>query len=227
VNSFHELSSRLSAQVGIAIASVGASPVCLGTWSSGVAWSTSKVPLAIAALRAGVGTGELVSSTIAQSDNAAAEELWSRLGDPAEAARQVCAVIREGGDGATVVESRRLREGYTPFGQTRWSLIDQARFAAGLTQVADAAHVVDLMGGLCSEHRWGLAAKGFPAKGGWGPGLGDDYLVRQFGVIPAGSGSVGVAVAAELADGGYESGVDVVNSLADWLVDRLPDLTQE
>jgi hypothetical protein len=227
VNSFHQLSSRLSARVGIAIASVGSSPVCLGTWSSGVAWSTSKVPLAIAALRAGVGTGELVSLTIAQSDNAAAEELWSQLGDPTDAARQVCAVIREGGDAATVVESRRIREGYTPFGQTRWSLIDQARFAAGLTQVADAAHVVDLMGGLCSEHRWGLAAKGFPAKGGWGPGLGDDYLVRQFGVIPAGSGSVGVAVAAELADGGYESGVDVVNSLADWLVDRLPDLTQE
>jgi hypothetical protein len=227
VNSFHQLSSRLSARVGIAIASIGSSPVCLGTWSSGVAWSTSKVPLAIAALQAGVGTGELVSLTIAQSDNAAAEELWSQLGDPTDAARQVCAVIREGGDAATVVESRRLREGYTAFGQTRWSLIDQARFAAGLTQVADAAHVVDLMGSLCTEHRWGLAAKGFPAKGGWGPGLGDDYLVRQFGVVPAGSGSVGVAIAAELPDGGYETGVDVVNSLADWLVDRLPDLTKD
>ena len=214
-------------EVGIAIASVGSSPVSLGTWSSGVAWSTSKVPLAIAALRAGVGTGELVNLTITQSDNAAAEELWSRLGDPADAARQVCAVIREAGDAATVVESRRLREDYTPFGQTRWSLIDQARFAAGLTQVADAAHVVDLMGSLGAEHRWGLAAKGFPAKGGWGPGLGDDYLVRQFGVVPTGSGSIGVAVAAEFHDGGYETGVDVVNSLADWLVDRLPDLTQE
>jgi hypothetical protein len=227
VNSFHELSSQLPAQVGIAIASVGSSPVSLGTWSSGVAWSTSKVPLAIAALRAGVGNGALVSSTITQSDNAAAEELWSRLGDPTDAARQVCAVIREGGDAATVVESRRLREGYTPFGQTRWSLIDQARFAAGLTQVVDAAHVVDLMGSLCTEHRWGLAAKGFPAKGGWGPSLGDEYLVRQFGVVPVGSGGVGVAVAAELPGGGYETGVGVVNSLVDWLVDRLPDLTQE
>jgi hypothetical protein len=220
VNSFHELSSHLSAEVGIAIASAGSSPVSLGTWSSGVAWSTSKVPLVIAALRAGVGTGELVSLTITQSDNAAAEELWSRLGDPVSAARQVSAVIREAGDAATVVESRRLREGYTAFGQTRWSLADQARFAAGLAQVPEASPVVDLMGSLGSEHRWGLAAKGFAAKGGWGPSLADDYLVRQFGIVPTASGTVGVAIAAEVHDGEYEAGVDVVNRLAEWVVDE-------
>ena len=220
MNSLHELSSRLSAEVGIAIASVGSSPVSLGTWSSGVAWSTSKVPLVIAALRAGVGTGELVALTITESDNAAAEELWSRLGDPADAARQVSVIIREAGDAATVVESRRLREGYTAFGQTRWSLAEQARFAAGLAQVAEASDVVDLMRGLTTDHRWGLAAKGFAAKGGWGPGLGDDYLVRQFGIVPTESGTVGVAIAAEVHDGEYEAGVDVVNTLADWVVDE-------
>ena len=90
------------------------------------------MPLAIAALRAGVGSRELVAKTITQSDNAAAEELWSQLGDPADAAQQVQAVIREAGDPTTVVESRRLRADYTRFGQTRWSLADQARFAAGL-----------------------------------------------------------------------------------------------
>ena len=220
MNSFHALSSRLSAEVGIAIASVGSSPVCLGTWSSGVAWSTSKVPLVIAASRAGVGSHELVAQTITQSDNAAAEELWSRLGDPASAAQQVQDVIREAGDPATVVESRRLREGYTAFGQTKWSLADQARFAAGLAQVAEASAVVDLMRGLATDHRWGLAAKGFAAKGGWGPGLAEDYLVRQFGIIPTASGSVGVAIAAEVHDGEYEAGVDVVNMLASWVVDE-------
>jgi hypothetical protein len=220
VNSFHALSSRLSAEVGVATASVGSPPVCLGTWSSGVAWSTSKVPLVIAALRAGVGSHELVAQTIAQSDNAAAEELWSRLGDPASAARRVQDVIREAGDPVTVVESRRLREGYTAFGQTKWSLADQARFAAGLAQVAEASPVVDLMRGLTNDHRWGLAAKGFAAKGGWGPGLADDYLVRQFGIIPTASGTVGVAIAAEVHGGEYEAGVDVVNRLADWVVDE-------
>jgi hypothetical protein len=220
VSSFRELSSRFSAEVGIAIASVGTSPVSLGTWSSGVAWSTSKVPLVIAASRAGVASHELVAQTIVRSDNAAAEELWSRLGHPADAARQVQDVIRAAGDTTTVVESRRLRAGYTAFGQTKWSLAEQARFAAGLGQVAEASPVLDLMRGLTNDHRWGLAAKGFAAKGGWGPGLADDYLVRQFGIVATASGTVGVAIAAEVHDGEYEAGVDVVNRLADWVVDE-------
>lgn len=222
--SFDELSRRLAGEVGIAIARVGRAPLSVGPWTSGVAWSTSKVPLAIAALRAGVG-GELVRQTITQSDNAAAEELWSQLGDPA--AQLVQSIIREAGDTATVVESRRLRVGYTAFGQTRWSLAGQASFAAGMPHLRDAPLVVNLMRDLTIDHRWGLAAKGFAAKGGWGPGLGDDYLVRQFGILPAEFGSVGVAVAAEMPDGDYEAGVDVVNHLTDWLVERLPALTEQ
>ena len=125
-SSFHELSSGLPATVGLAFASAGERPISLGTWSSGVAWSTIKVPLAIAA-RA-TDNADLVVKTVTHSDNAAAEELWSQLGEPA--AQRVQSVIRDAGDPTTVVESRRLRAEYTPFGQTRWSLADQARFAA-------------------------------------------------------------------------------------------------
>ncbi|MGA8328987.1 MAG: serine hydrolase, partial [Mycobacterium sp.] len=192
--SFHELSNGLPGTVGVAIASAGGRPVSLGAWSSGVAWSTIKVPLAIAALTAD--NADLVSKTITQSDNAAAEELWSVLGDPA--AQRVQSVIRDAGDPTTIVESRRVRAEYTPFGQTRWSLPDQARFAAGLPQVTGASEVIDLMRTLSTEHRWGLAAKGYAAKGGWGPGLADDYLVRQFAIVSAG---VGVALAAEVSEG--------------------------
>ena len=220
--SFQELSETLPATIGIAVAAVGAKPVSLGAWSSGVAWSTIKVPLAIAALRAQPDSTDLAFKTITQSDNAAAEELWSQLGDPA--AQIVQSVVREAGDATTVVESRRLRAEYTPFGQTRWSLGDQARFAAGLPRVPDAARVIDLMRNLKADHCWGLAAKGFAAKGGWGPGIADGYLVRQFAIV---SGTVGVALAAETHDGGYEAGVDVVDTLADWVVDHLSELTQE
>lgn len=184
-----------------------------GAWTSGAAWSTIKVPLAVAALRAGL--REPVRSSIVHSDNEAAELLWSCLGDGA--ARQVQSVLREAGDPTTVVESRRLRAEYTPFGQTSWSLVDQARFAAGLSGVADASPVVELMGQLCTEHRWGLAAKGYAAKGGWGPGRNGDYLVRQFGVVS----DWGVALAVELHDAGYDAGVEIVGKLADWVVDRL------
>jgi hypothetical protein len=207
------LSRRLSAQVGIAIASRRGTVQTYGTWASGVAWSTIKVPLAVAALRNGVGAP--VTDAIVRSDNAVAEELWAQLGDAA--AQLVQSVLRDAGDPVTMVESRRLRAEYTPFGQTRWSLADQARFAAGLSRVPGSSAVIGLMRELTADHRWGLAAKGFAAKGGWGPGHGGDYLVRQFAII---SGNIGVALAAEVSDGGYEAGVEAVNSLADWVVDE-------
>lgn len=199
--------------LGVAIVAADGDATSFGAWTSGAAWSTIKVPLAVAALRAGL--CEPVGPVIVHSDNQAAEVLWSCLGDGA--ARQVQSVIREAGDPTTVVESRRLRAEYTPFGQTSWALVDQARFAAGLSRVADAAPVVQLMGQLCTEHRWGLAAKGYAAKGGWGPGRNGDYLVRQFGVVAG----AGVALAVELHDAGYDAGVDIVDKLADWVVDRL------
>jgi hypothetical protein len=220
---FDEFSSAVPAKTGIAVVPVGGRLVSMGRWSSGVAWSTVKVPLAIAALSEG--NAALVSRTITQSDNNAAEELWSQLGD--SATNLVQSVVRAAGDPTTVVESRRLRPEYTPFGQTRWSLADQARFAAGLSRVPQASRIIDLMRDLAPAHRWGLSAKGFAAKGGWGPGIADDYLVRQFAVIPTGSATIGVALAAEVGDGGYEAGVEVVNLLTDWLVERLPGLTDD
>jgi hypothetical protein len=212
---FEALTQSMPAKVGVAIASVAAEAICFGGWSTGVAWSTIKVPLAIAALRADLASPDQLTAAITRSDNAAAEEMWSQLGD--SAAQLVQSVIREAGDPVTVVESRRLRTEYTPFGQTRWPLADQARFAAGLSQVAGASSVVDLMQNLITDHRWGLAAKGFAAKGGWGPGLTGEYLVRQFAIV---SETFGVALAAEVHDGGYEAGVEAIDSLADWIVDE-------
>jgi len=226
--SFQELSRTVPATIGIAIVPAGGNSVAsFGTWSTGVAWSTMKVPLAIAALRAGSGNRELVAKAITQSDNAAAEHLWSQLGDPAEAARQLQAVIQDVCDTTTVVESRRLRADYTAFGQTQWSLVRQARFAAALPSIPDASPVVDLMGNLAPDHRWGLVAKGFAAKAGWGPGMNGGYLVRQFAILPAESGTTGLALAADAHDGVFETGVDVLNTLSDWVIENLAELTHD
>jgi hypothetical protein len=223
--SFEKLAATVPATIGVAIAHPDLAEVrSLGRWSTGVAWSTIKVPLAIAALRADAGrVRDLVVKAITESDNHASEQLWSQLGEPAEAARRVQAVVNESGDAATVVESQRLRPGYTPFGQTQWTLSGQARFAARLPGIADTAPVIDLMCRLTAAHRWGLAAKGFAAKGGWGPVMRGDYLVRQFGIVPTDSGHVGVALAAQAH--AFEAGVDVVHAMTDWLVGRLPTIT--
>jgi hypothetical protein len=223
--SFDELSARVPATIGVAIASQG-EVYSLGRWRLGVAWSTIKVPLAIAALRRdGSRAQELAVKAITASDNAASEKLWSLLGAPAEAAQQLQAVIKEYGDAATVVESQRIRSGFTAFGQTQWTLVDQARFAANLPGIPDAAGVVDLMHRLVPDQRWGLAAKGVAAKGGWGPGAAHGYLVRQFGIVPSEFGQLGVALAAEAAV--FETGVDVLNRMAEWLFGHLPELTRQ
>jgi hypothetical protein len=224
--SFEQLAAALPADVGIAIARPDRT-FSLGRWWSGVAWSTIKVPLAIAALRHDwLQSKDLVAPAITESDNRASEQMWSQLGDPVDAARRVQGVIGEGGDTATVVESRRLRRGYTAFGQTQWTLQRQARFAAELASVPGAESVIELMRQLSSEHQWGLATKGIAAKGGWGPGVRGEYLVRQFGILPTQSGQWGVALAAEAPDGVFETGVEAITALADWALHRLPVLAR-
>ncbi len=224
--SFRRVGDAVPATIGAAVATPGGELWSSGDWSTGVAWSTIKVPLAIAALRRdrSRATG-LLAKVITESDNPASEELWSQLGKPTDAARRVQAVIAESGDADTVVESRRLRDGFTPFGQTQWSLVGQARFAARLPSLAEAASVIALMHRLTAAQRWGLAAKGFAAKGGWGPGVHGDYLVRQFAVIPVSSGQCGAALAAQA--GSFEAGVDALNAMADWLFAHLPELSPD
>ncbi|MGO9928233.1 MAG: hypothetical protein ACLPLP_19440 [Mycobacterium sp.] len=224
---FEQLAGGVPATIGIAVAGPRLAEVfSLGSWPGGVAWSTIKVPLAIAALRRDHSLAkDLVVEAITESDNPSSERLWCQLGEPVDAARQVQAIISEAGDTGTVVESRRLRQGFTAFGQTQWTLGRQARFAAGLPYIGDASTVIDLMRRLTTEQCWGLAAKGVAAKGGWGPGVHGGYLVRQFGIMPQDSGPVGVALAAEA--NAFETGVDVLNTMTEWLISHLPALTEQ
>ncbi|WP_156687922.1 hypothetical protein [Mycobacterium sp. Marseille-P9652] len=219
--SFGRLRAGVRATIGVAVAGPGGVR-SFGDWTTGVAWSTIKVPLAIAAVRAEPAlAGPLLTSVITESDNAASEALWRLLGPPVDAARHVRAVIEDAGDSETAVESRRLRDGFTPFGQTQWPLVRQAAFAARLPSVRGAGTVVELMHRVVAAQRWGLAARNFAAKGGWGPGLRGDYLVRQFGVVPTGSGDVGVALAAQAES--FEAGVEIVGAIADWTADHLAE----
>lgn len=220
---FARLANAIPATIGIAYAAVGQNQVgTLGAWSNGVAWSTMKVPLAIAAIDANrAGAHGLAAKAITASDNDAAEQLWAELGEPTQAAQQVQTVLRQGGDTGTVVESRRLRPGFTAFGQTQWPLARQAQFAAHLPCLArsdaGAAAVVKLMHDTVADQRWGLATVGAPTKGGWGPGAGGGYLVRQFGIVRTPAGQLGVALAAEPRDGTFGSGVQALNQMTQWL----------
>ncbi|WP_067976395.1 serine hydrolase [Mycolicibacter icosiumassiliensis] len=210
--SFAQLANTIPANIGIAYAPAGQNGAgTLGTLQTGVAWSSIKVPLAIAALHANVPNAQdLAARAVTASDNDAAEKLWSELG-------QVQAVLRAGGDAGTAVESRRLRPEFSAFGQTQWPLARQAVFAAHLPCMAVASPVVSLMRNTVPDQRWGLASLNVPSKAGWGPGQGGGYLVRQFGVVHAPAGDLGVALAAEPKDGSFSSGIAALNQMTQWL----------
>ncbi|MEV0673356.1 hypothetical protein [Mycobacterium sp. NPDC050441] len=222
---FAQLESGLHAVAGIAISGVGPGqePISLGEWQSGPAWSTIKVPLIIAALRAEVPpqVTEAMTAAITQSDNAAAEAIWDGLGTPAEAARKVEAVLRQTGD-PTIVQSQRVRPEFSASGQTDWPLTDQARFASAAVCDKENDPVFDLMARVEPDQRWGIGTiKGSRFKGGWGPSPTGGYLVRQIGVLTTPTGTVAVALAALPSSGKFEDGTAALTTMANWLSERL------
>ncbi|WP_055474942.1 hypothetical protein [Gordonia sp. HS-NH1] len=226
---FGKVAASTGLTVGIAIAPVGGQVVpalTLGDDMPRVAWSTIKVPLAVAAERAN-GPSPAARAAIVDSDNAAAESLWSSLGGGQAAAGAVTAVLRDGGDSTTVVPATQRRAGFTVFGQTVWSLPDAATFTAGLPCITGARNVVALMGRVSGNQQWGIeimpAPRATAVKGGWGPGMTDGYLVRQIGILSFRDGQR-TAVAMSAVGGSMSGGIAALNSVANWLDTNLAAL---
>ncbi len=222
---FAALAPTLPGTVGLAIAPVGRTAVsAYGDWAHGVAWSTMKVPLALSALRHSDGAAPTARSAIEASDNAAAEQLWAGLGTPDEAAATVQAVLREAGDQDTRVQSERVRAGFTAFGQTDWSLAEQATFTAHLPCLPGADAVLPLMRNLTAGN-WGLARlDGAASKAGWGPDEQGRYLVRQLALLPTPAGQVAVTIAAVPKAGTFDAGIAILDRIAAWLRPHLAEL---
>lgn len=216
--SFAALAAQIPGHVGVAI-SDGQSTTTFGDWQTGPAWSTIKVPLSIAALRADPTTaGPLMIRAITQSDNAAADQMWALLGEPAAAAAAVHQVLAEGLNRDVVVQAEQIRPPYSPYGQTVWSQADAAHFAWALPCIADAEPVLTQMHNITADQRWGMATNTeVGTKGGWGPDPDGTYLARQIAVVHTESGSRGVALAAKPDDGSFTTATMILNMLADWI----------
>ncbi|MEU8899509.1 hypothetical protein [Nocardia sp. NPDC048505] len=220
---FALLQTSLAGRVGLAIMPVGGGKMTvLGDWTTGIAWSTIKVPLAIAALRHDPeGVLSDVEAAITWSDNGAADALWASLGAGAQAAAAVQEVLDEAGADDTDVAAPHPQLDLFAFGATEWTLTDQVKFASKLPCLDQSDTVTELMGEISPEQGWGLGKlDDAEFKGGWGP---DDetgiYTVRQFGLVPTKSGRVAIALAAQADSGTYEDSTALLDDLAD-LVDR-------
>ncbi|GAC68548.1 hypothetical protein [Gordonia soli] len=213
--------------VGVVVVPVGGGEaVELGDQTPRVAWSTIKVPLAIAAQRAN-GQSSAQTTAIINSDNASAEQLWSSLGSAGQASAAVTAVLRDGGDTSTVVPAQRLRPGYTVFGQTVWTLAAAGTFTAQLPCMRGTEHVVSLMGQVAANQQWGVETMATPkataVKGGWGPGASSGYVVRQIGLITYRDGRM-ASIVMSTAGSSLDSGIAALNVIGRWLNRNLVQL---
>ena len=228
---FDRVDSALPGRQGVAFAPAAGTTVGqvteLGDLQSGTAWSTAKVPVAMAAVAAGKAPEGQLRSAITASDNAAAESLWSALGSGRTAAGSADRQLRLAGDSGTSIQPQRLLNGFTAFGQTDWSLAQQVRFVSGMQCSSQGRRVLELMGQVISEQRWGLANVGSTPrfKGGWGPGTTPGaqgpWMERQMGLVKASDGSLyAVAIASEGGD--HQSAINALNRLAAYVKSALP-----
>jgi hypothetical protein len=225
--SFARLVASMSGQQGVAVSGAGLNrPVeRLGSLRTAVAWSTAKVPIAMAVIAAGGGSSRQsdLTQALTASDNAAAERLWTSLGGGQVAAQAGDEQLRVAGDARTQIQPQALRAGYTAFGQTDWALTDQARFTAGLACSQQGGQVLQYMGQVVAGQRWGLGSAGVPArfKGGWGPGTrpgtGGGYLDRQMGLLTIRGKQLAVAIATTPSDGSHSTGTRNLTAIARWI----------
>lgn len=197
----HEAVDAIAADnpgTGIAVAGSG-TIAAAGITGPLPAWSTAKVPLAIAAERVGVADPDTVSRAITYSDNAAADSLWQALGGGEQAAQATAEII-----GTTTVPATPPRPGFSAFGQTQWSVSEQADFIAALGCQEGADVVLEAMGQPDPAQNYGLRTiEGAVMKGGWGPAEDGSYEARQMGLISLGEHTVAVAIYAAAPSGDY------------------------
>ena len=240
LSGFDQLAASLPGEVGVAIGPPGSGPAAVaGGLTTGSAWSTSKVPVAMRVLAEAGGPAGLSSAQAEQvrraltlSDNEAALALFGDLeaahGGPQGAAAAVDEVLAEAGDTTTRVSSEG-RDGFTPFGQTEWSVALQEQFMSALAagcvgSPQSSEYVLGLMGEVSSD-TWGLGSAGLPArwKGGWGTGVDGRYLARQMGVLSVGGEEAAVALAVLPSDGSFETAQTMATSVAAWLAEQAPE----
>ncbi|MBN9644133.1 hypothetical protein ACFSSC_02395 [Corynebacterium mendelii] len=206
--------------LGVGLAD-GSGVAAAGDGRAWPAWSTSKIPVAVAALRDNPQLAPAMRAAVRVSDNAAAAQLWYSLGDAGRAAAAATAVLRQGGDMHTVVPESTTT-GFSVFGQTPWTAADQALFAFHLPCLAGSAPVVAAMGEITPEQAYGLGRiPGARFKGGWGPDPAGYYTVRQMGVVAAGDGVIGVSLVARPPDGTYATGQMMLDRAAGELTGQL------
>jgi hypothetical protein len=235
--SFATLTASLPGHVELAVTPLGSGRLeVLGSDEAAHGWSTTKVPVLVALLRARGSEGltsqeqAWAQSAITESNNESVLALFGDLkgleGGLDGASQYMDGVLRMSGDSETVVTTAPPPPGaITTFGQTEWSPGEAVKFFRALAlgcllSSSQTSYVLGLMESIEPSESWGLGSAGFSSvafKGGWGPENGGGYLVRQSGIVDPQSSSKGVAVAIVAFAPSFGTGTEMLTSTATWL----------
>jgi hypothetical protein len=238
--SFAKLSRTLPDRVALAVVplSSGRAQV-LGGDVAAHGWSTTKVPVLVALMKARGSRGltgserALAHAAITASDNESILALFGDLkqlkGGLIGASDYMQGLFRLSGDEQTAVATAPPPSGaVTTFGQTQWSPVASVKFFSALGRgcllpsASQTSYVLDLMQNIETSESWGLGSAGFRSvafKGGWGPERSGGYLVRQAGIVNVGSSrAVAVAIVAfPSGSGSFSDGIQTLTQTATWL----------
>ena len=236
--SFARLSATLPGRIELAVDPLGAGPrEVLGNDEAAHGWSTTKVPVLVALLRARGSVGltsqeqAWAQSAITESNNESVLALFGDLerlkGGLGGASRYMEGFLRMSGDNETVIATAPPPAGaVTTFGQTEWAPGEAVKFFRALAlscllPADQTGYVLGLMQNIEPSESWGLGSAGFHSvafKGGWGPEPSGAYLVRQSGIIDVGSSrGVAVSIVAFPSSGSFSSGTQMLTQAAVWL----------
>jgi len=200
-----EVTAETGVPVGIALHDASGTRSA-GTITDFPAYSTGKVPLAIAALRQSPALAGDATAAITASDNEAADRLWSALGGW-QATGKVNQVLRDAG-------SSTVNPGW--WAMPSWTIADQAAFFAAIPCVDKGPEVEAMMGNVVGYQRWAFGnIPGAKIKGGWLPENG--YSLRQGAILPVGDGWVGASVAVRSPDNNFNRASDAATRAAEKL----------
>ena len=231
-----DIAKKNNVQVGVAILGENG-PLHAGKLNEEGAWSTIKVPIAGAVeekLRHAEAHGQPapraameadMDAAIHYSDNDAAFRLWMYVGDGSDrtAAYKVRDYMHRVGDPTNA--AKQFEDGvYIGFGAIKWKLTDQVKFMDGFRCMNGSEKVLERMGHIIPEHKYGLAKiNGAQFKGGWGPEPDGRFIYRQLGLVPGPDGEMTpVAIMAIPNDGLEPTAWDGVDALAK----KLPDVLE-
>ncbi|MHA2787736.1 hypothetical protein ACXZ66_01095 [Corynebacterium sp. S7] len=174
--------------------------VSLGSIATMPAWSTIKVPIALASLEQcsydDELRDELIADSLEWSDNDSAYSLWTCLGTDDEAKDLVEDVVAESGTSINIAPA---------YGMTEWSVAAQARYGYSLTELDSDNPVIQGMSNVIDEQSFGIGEiDGAVFKGGWSDTEEGTFQTRQFGFIEVGGEQYGIAIAADSLSGSQE-----------------------